>query len=274
MEVQHLCNMPHAILTSNNKWFSLTGFGLVGMLAMFWALGTGCQRTTWDNNSAHGLRFSADTLYFDTVFTTVGSVTLPLKVYNDHDGTLLIDDIELDGGLVSPFRINVNGLPAADLSTPLRDTPLAPGDSMFVFVEVTVDPNEGAEDVPFWVREDLIFRTNGNEQNVKLLAKGQNAVFHGGPDDYTVLTCDEVWDDQLPHVLYGRILVEPGCTLTILPGTDIYAHPGSGIWVRGGTLLAEGELGAPITMQGDRLDDGYEDTPGPVSYTHLTLPTN
>lgn len=262
MEVEHLCNMTCRFIPASHRLFTLTNGVMIGMVALSFVFGTGCQRTTWDNNPAHGLRFSSDTVYFDTVFTTVGSVTLPLKVYNDHEGTLLIDDIELDGGLISPFRINVNGLPATDLSAPLRDTPLAPGDSMFVFVEVTVDPNESAEDVPFWVREDLIFRTNGIEQNVKLLAKGQNAVFHGGPDDYTVLACDEVWDAQLPHVLYGRILVEAGCTLTIMPGTKVHAHTGSGIWIRGGTLLAEGELGAPITMQGDRLDDGYVDTPG------------
>ena len=238
----------------------LTGFVLLCM-----ALGvslSSCQREVWDSNPEHALRFSTDTLFFDTVFTSVGSITLPVKVYNDHDGTLLIDEIELESGLVSQFRVNVNGAPVTNTAQPVRDVPLQPGDSMYVFVEVTVDPDDSFGDVPFWVIENLRFLTNGNEQVVKLMARGQNAVFHGGPGQYTTLACDEVWSAELPHVIYGRILVDPGCTLTLDPGARVYGHDGSGIWVRGGTLLAEGQLDNPISFQGDRLDDNYEDTPG------------
>ena len=223
---------------------------------------SGCQREVWDSNPDHALRFSTDTLFFDTVFTTVGSVTLPLKIYNDHEGTLLLDEIELESGLASQFRLNVNGAPATNLSQPIRDVALAAGDSMYVFVEVTVDPNAQAGDVPFWVIENLRFLTNGNEQLVTLMARGQNAVFHGGPDAYTTLACDEIWTSDLPHVIYGRILVEPGCTLTLMPGTKVHGHDGAGIWVRGGTLLAEGELDNPVVFQGDRLDDDYQEATG------------
>ena len=110
---------------------------------------SGCQREVWDSNPDHALRFSTDTLFFDTVFATVGSITLPLKVYNDFDGTLLIDEIELESGLVSQYRINVNGEPLTNSGQPLRDVPLQPGDSLYLFVEVTVDPNESAGSVPF-----------------------------------------------------------------------------------------------------------------------------
>jgi hypothetical protein len=223
---------------------------------------SGCQREVWDSNPNHALRFSTDTLFFDTVFATVGSVTLPLKIYNDHDGTLLIDEIELEDGLVSQYRLNVNGAPVTNLAQPVRDLALAAGDSMYLFVEVTVDPNAQAGASPFWVIENLRFLTNGNEQVVKLMARGQNAVFHGGPDAYTTLACDEIWTSDLPHVIYGRILVDPGCTLTLMPGTTVHGHDGSGIWVRGGTLLAEGELGNPVVFKGDRLDDDYQDAAG------------
>ena len=55
-------------------------------------LGTqGCQRQSWDTNPEHMLRLSTDTLFFDTVFATVGSVTLPLKLYNDHDASLRVE---------------------------------------------------------------------------------------------------------------------------------------------------------------------------------------
>ena len=139
MQVEHLCSVcaafrPHYI---HLLWLvllaSLTGMAL-----------NGCQREVWDSNPDHALRLSTDTLFFDTVFTTVGSITLPLKVYNDYDGTLLIDEISLESGVVSQYRINVNGAPLTNPAQPVRDVPLQPGDSMYVFVEVTVDPVDNA----------------------------------------------------------------------------------------------------------------------------------
>ena len=90
-----------------------------------------------------------------------------------------------DGGQ-RVYRINVNGAPLTNLSQPVRDVPLLPGDSMYVFVEVTVDPDDRMlGSVPFWVIENLRFSTNGNDQIVKFMARGQNAVFHGGPNQFT-----------------------------------------------------------------------------------------
>ena len=223
--------------------------------------GSGCREQNWDSNPDHALRFSADTLFFDTVFATVGSITLPLTVYNDHEGTLWIDEVELTSGLASQFRLNVDGEPAENLAIPIRRKAIQGGDSMFVFVEVTVNPLEDAGASPFWVVEDLRFLTNGNEQVVKLIARGQNAVFHGDPNTLAELVCDEVWTAELPHVIYGRLFVADSCTLTIEPGAQIYSHAKSGLWVRG-TLLAEGTFDEPIVFRGDRLDDGFQDEPG------------
>ena len=240
----------------------LTGITVLLIAGMLLAGAQGCQRQPWDSNPEHMLRLSTDTLFFDTVFATVGSVTLPLKLYNDHDASLWVEDLQLVDGSSSAYRINVNGMAVEDLSVPVPALSLLPGDSMYVFVEVTVNPNSGAGATPFWVRDELTFVTNGNLQEVKLLARGQNAVFHGSPNQYNTLACDEVWTAELPHVIYGRILVDPGCTLTILPGAQVYAHDGSGIWVRGGTMVADGSLDAPILFRGDRLEDSYANTPG------------
>ena len=154
------------------------------------------------------------------------------QAYNDHDASLRVEDLQLADGSSSAYRLNVNGSPVQDLDIPLETLSLLPGDSMYVFVEVTVDPISGAGATPFWVRDAWTFVTNGNVQEVKLLARGQNAVFHGGPNQYTTLACDEVWTAELPHVIYGRVLVDPGCTLTILPGAEVYStrfgHLGEG----------------------------------------------
>ena len=73
--------------------------------------------------------------------------------------------------------------------------------------------------------------------------------FTAVPINSQPLACDEVWTSDLPHVIYGQIVVDPGCTLTVMPGARVHGHDGSGIWVRGGTLLAQGQLGQPHHVQ-------------------------
>ena len=45
---------------------------------------SGCGKVQFSDDPALQLEFSADTILFDTVFTTIGSVTLPLKVSNSN----------------------------------------------------------------------------------------------------------------------------------------------------------------------------------------------
>ena len=61
------------------------------------------------NSADVQLEFSVDTLMFDTIFTTVGSTTQRLKVYNPYQENVLISRIRLAGGDFSNFRLNING---------------------------------------------------------------------------------------------------------------------------------------------------------------------
>ena len=49
-----------------------------------------CRKDDYYTGSDVVLRFSVDTLTFDTVFTEVGSATRVLKVYNDNETTCII----------------------------------------------------------------------------------------------------------------------------------------------------------------------------------------
>jgi len=62
------------------------------------------------------LNFSTDTIFFDTVFTSVGSVTKRMLVYNENNSKLMISSISLAGGNKSNFTINVDGAPGPKLS--------------------------------------------------------------------------------------------------------------------------------------------------------------
>lgn len=244
-----------------NRFKSPATKGLVhaswALLAVVLLWSAGCGKVQFSDDPTLKLEFSSDTVLFDTVFTTIGSVTLPLKVYNRNQEALRIDEIALNGGSDSPFRVNIDG----EIGPSVTDWPLLAEDSMWIFLEVTVDPN--SEQTPFVIEDELRFNANGAEQSVSLIAWGQNAHFHGGLNELNPLpTCDEVWTNDLPHVIYGIVEVEPGCKLTIEEGTQVHVHNGGGLLVYQSTLDVQGALGSEVVFQGDRLEDSYADVPG------------
>lgn len=220
------------------------------------AFGTGCHKEKFATDSSQILAFSNDTVLFDTLFSTVGSTTKALRVFNNHDETIVIERIALRQGNTSPYRINVDG----DNGALHEDIEILPNDSMWIFVEVTIDPSN--DNTPFVVEDYIDFRTNGVNQSVLLNAWGQDAHFHGGLGALTVLPCDEVWFDDKPHVIYGIVVVDEECSLAIQSGVDVYVHGKGGIWVNKGELHIEGSLGNEVVFQGDRLEAEYQDIPG------------
>jgi len=173
---------------------------------------------------------SADTLHFDTVFTSAGSVAQSFKIFNANDQKLLLSKVELAGGNTSAFKLNVDGAPGSNFS----NIEIAPNDSIYVFVEVNIDPN-GA-DLPFLVQDSISISYNGNEQWVQLDAFGQNAHFIRNSS----VTKDTAWDNELPVVLLGQFIVNEGKTLTINKGVQVYCHADTKIIVNG-SLHATGE---------------------------------
>jgi hypothetical protein len=213
-----------------------------------------CRKTdTVDTNPALSLSFSTDTLFFDTVFTTVGSVTQRLTVYNPNDSRVKVASIRLMGGTSSLYRMNVSGIAAEAVS----DIEIPGNDSIFVFVRVTVDPNN--QNTPFIVSDSISFTTNGNLQQVKLVAYGQNAIFYRD----ATLGGNVEWDSLKAHVVYGFLRMDTGAVLTLMPGTKVYFHLGSYLAVSSmASLKVNGTLDHPVSFAGDRLDPYYRDLPG------------
>ncbi len=208
------------------------------------------------------LKFSIDTLIFDTVFTTVGSATQVFQVYNNGNKDVKIASIRLANGDNSNFRLNVDGLPGKSFS----DVEIGANDSLFIFVEVTVDPNN--INTPLIVTDSILFSTNGYLQDIDLVAWGQDAYFHRAPANsqiapFFLLSCNEIWNNDKPHVVYGYAMIDSACTLTINEGTNVYFHPASGIIaLNSSTLLVNGTQQNNVTFQGDRLGADFKDIPG------------
>lgn len=219
-----------------------------------------------DDNPSVKLSFSTDSIVFDTIFATVGSVTKYLKVYNNHDKRISISTVRLEGGSSSFYRINVDGQPATQVS----DVEIAADDSIFVFIRVTIDPNDIL--TPFVVSDRIMFETNTNIQDIDLVSWGQNAYYHiadtkvPGLPKYKIIahTGESItWKNDKPHLVYGYAVVDSLGSLTLEEGTSVHFHNGSGLWVyRYGNIQVDGTEGQPVTFQGDRLENYYRDIPG------------
>lgn len=196
------------------------------------------------------LEFSLDTLVFDTVFTTIGSTTEQFKIYNSNSKPILIDEVQLAGGINSPFRINLDGISG----TSHQNIQLEANDSLFMFVEVTMDVN--GQNNPLVLEDSIRFKTNGLDQYVKLAVWGQDAYFYYND------TVQGTWIADKPHVIYGYAMVDSSETLTIEAGTKVYLHKNSLLYVNKGSLNVNGFLDNEVVFQGDRLESLYDDVPG------------
>ncbi|MBC8265644.1 MAG: hypothetical protein H8E84_01625 [Flavobacteriales bacterium] len=234
-----------------------------------------CKKEAILSEGKASLHFSNDTILFDTVFTTVGSITHHLKVYNKNDFAVKTD-IKITGEDMQFYAINVDGISGSEA----KDVEIPANDSIFIFVEVRIDPSN--QNSPLLTSANLEFNTGGKVQKVDLVAYGQDVYFHTAntfgeivdEDDtlrfwYHELACNEIWNNDKPHVIYGYVMVDPGCQLTINEGTKVYLHENSGIIVgnpfstiSGGTIKVNGSLGNEVVFQGDRLDSWYDDSPG------------
>lgn len=240
---------------------------IITLVFLIIALGISCKKEdAITTDPSDRLSFSTDSIVFDTVFATVGSITKQLKIYNKNNKAIKISSIVLDGGLSSSYRINIDGTPAVSLT----DIEVPAEDSLYIFIKVTVDPNDDSS--PFVVSDQIIFETNGNTQDVDLVAWGQNAYYIvadtriPGLPPFKIVAhefSDTTWENQKPFLIYGYAVVDSNAILRIQAGAKIHFHNNSGLWIyKGGALKVEGTLEEQVVFQGDRLDMDYRDIPG------------
>ncbi len=232
------------------------------LILLFFTVWVSCKKDTITTDSSAKLSFSQDTVLFDTVFVTMGSTNQQFTIHNNQNQKLRISTIRLVGGAASLYRINVDGVPG----TVFSDIEIEANDSLYVFVEITINPNSAT--LPFIVGDSILFETNGNQQKVNLVAWGQNAHFfhptnyQAGLPPYSIIPCNAVWDSVLPYVIYGYAVVDSGCSLTVQEGVKIYLYNSSALWVfSGGSINVAGTLQHPVTFQGTRLEASYANTP-------------
>lgn len=226
------------------------------ILAFLPWLPVSCEKEAFVNDQKGvKLEFSLDTVAFDTVFTTIGTTTRMVTVYNRSDDNLLLSSVTLEKGRASRFRLNVDG----DTSMVARDVEIEAGDSIFIFIQANINPNDST--IPILV-EDAIRFSNG--QRLPLTAWGRDAFYHVTPPDSTFLRIgSETWTAGKPHIILGNLLVSENCTLRLTAGTEVYFGNDARLIVDSvARLLVQGTAEEPVLLTSLRHDGWYSFLPG------------
>jgi hypothetical protein len=221
-------------------------------LLFFLILLFSCRKESFITSSDARITITADTLKYDTVFTTAGSVTQAFKIINENNQKLSLSSVKLMGGNSSAYKINVDGFAAAEVN----DLEIEANDSLYVFVQVNV--NQNSTNLPFIIRDSIQINFNGNKRIVQLEAWGQNAHFFRNKE----IISDETWTKDLPYVILGYLYIDQNKKLTIEKGCRVYVHATAPIIVDG-TLQVNGLKDSVdrVYFKGDRLDEPYKDFP-------------
>lgn len=218
---------------------------------------TSCKKDKINQSANVQLGFLTDTLTFDTVFVALGSTTKSFTVRNTGKSPIEISKIYLKNGVNSSYRLTIDG----DKGNSAQNVFIPAKDSIYIFVEVTIDPN--SDTLPFIMMDEVVFEINGKQQQVVLQAYGQNAHFFNGESIET-----QTWTNDLPYVILNSLEVAKGHTLTIQEGVTVYFGGNSGMVVNGNLQIQGGQDSARwVTFRGYRLDKQvtgipYDNLPG------------
>ena len=136
------------------KSFSLF---LLSFLIIFFS----CKKESFITSSDARVIITADTLKYDTVFVTSGSVTQSFKIINDNNQKLLLSSVKLMGGNSSAYKINADGI----IGPEINNLELEANDSLYVFVQVNI--NQNTNNLPFIVRDSIRVNYNGKSRLVQ-----------------------------------------------------------------------------------------------------------
>ncbi|BAO55956.1 hypothetical protein [Nonlabens marinus] len=247
-----------------------------------------CRNDFEFSDSTGKLGFSQDTVFLDTVFSTIGSSTRTFKVYNNSNQDIMIPTVGLARGNDSKYRLAVDGVPGQLF----ENVELLANDSLYVFIETTINIADFSNANQF-VYEDVIeFDSGANLQQVRLVTLVKDAVFlfperdANGIEETLLLGTDGennevrisgfflndqelVFTKEKPYVIYGFAGIPPEKTLSIEPGARLFFHSQSGIIAANeASLQINGMASTTETMEnqvileGDRLEPGFDDVAG------------
>lgn len=213
----------------------------------------GCEPSSEDISFDPDLRltYSTDTVTFDTLFSTVGSITKRFKIYNPNEKAIQLNRLFLGAGNQSSYSLTVNGVKEKSFQNEI----IYGNDSLLVLVEVLIDPSN--QDLPFLVKDSVEVAYNSRSENIKLVSWGQDAVFINNE----AIPCNSIWTKERPYVIYDSAWVANGCQLTVEAGTKIYIDNGTYFTIIG-SIRIQGNADEKVEIADTRLDQKFDQAPG------------
>ena len=256
------------------------------LLLLIGILCTACAcRSDFETVASKGnLVFSQDTIFLNTVFSSISSSTYQLKVYNKSNEDLSIPSIQLGKGLNSKYRMTVDGM-SGNQGKVFQDVRLLAKDSLYIFIEATVTAAD-ANSTDFLYTDQIQFGTGTHLQKVELVTLVKDAIFlfpqrltNGNKETIPIgnksvegfyLDDNELhFTNQKAYVIYGYAGVPSGKTAVFDAGARVYFHANSGLIVGNNASLQingsssyTNQLENEVIFQGDRLQSDYADVPG------------
>ncbi|SNS45598.1 hypothetical protein SAMN05421640_0222 [Ekhidna lutea] len=224
-------------------------FAVIIFISLIW---TGCSTDEEIVSFDPGLPllFSNDSVAFDTLLSERRSSTRRLTVYNPNKQAIEISEIVLGKDQNSDYQVIINGKETNRITSER----ILGGDSIMILVEVNVRAQN--QNLPYLVKDSLIFRWNTNEAHVKLITYGQD-----GNTLKNEVICNETWTSDRPYIISDTVVVDLNCRLTIEEGAQIYFENDAVMFVRG-TLKAIGDSANHIVFRNARFDGIYDRVPG------------
>jgi hypothetical protein len=234
---------------------------IAGLLTM-----NSCHKELFTNKG--GVSFSTDTLTFDTVFTSLATVTMSFTVRNTQSKAINISDIKLLQLSGTQFRFAIFPYTAVSGANTTvveyKNLNIPAHDSIYVYVEATINPS--AANNPFIITDKLQFVTNGITQDVVLEAMGQNAHYYFS-QHVTATGGTFTFPTDKPNIIVNKngglsvFAVDSNATCIIPPGCKIFMGPNAVLTVDG-TLMTSptASWSDSIIFQYIRTD--YQNLPG------------
>ena len=247
-------------------------------------------RSDFETVASNGsLTFSKDTIFLDTVFSSVSTSTYALKVYNRSNNDINIPTINLAKKQNSKYRMTVDGS-SGNQGKEFKDITLLAKDSLYIFIEATASITD-ANTKDFLYTDRIEFDAGNNLQKVELVTLIQDAIFlypkktatstetitiDGKPEKGFFLDKNDPingnelhFTNKKAYVIYGQAAIPENETLIVDPGSRVYFHSNSGLIVSknaslqiNGTVSTTKKLEGEVVFEGDRIEPLFDNIPG------------
>ncbi len=244
------------------------------------------------------ISFSTDTIFLDTLFNNIQSSTKLLTVRNNSNDDISISNVSLRRGASSKYQLNVDGLPnnlsetsEAASGKIFENVEILAKDSIFIFIEATIDPTVDDLDVENNYLDEIIFETEGDPRQVQLSTQVINAEFSFNENPTREFTTDQrnekgnfivikgydLNDDELninrtkAQVIFGYAIVPTGKTMNISAGSRLHFSRDSGLIIEDGATLniigedspedEENPFLNEVIIEGNQIDEDFDNLP-------------